>query len=1107
MYDSDYDPKTVNGMVPQPPPARMDFTTFDSPLDFNASGMSFEDQDGRFVAGEQFYNHEMYGSLRKGGAVDFLSMECLGLVAATFTSMLSYQALLVLVQPMYNTQLGLSSSEIVAVERLIQMPMALSFVVGLLSDCYPIMGLRRKGYMILGCIINAVAVFAIAGVSAYLGSDSTASNGIVVLALVLVALASIGCIITYVCVHTRVIEYSQRESLRVLPDLPSLRVDLHVGAVVPGPGNRSEPNISVSTAMIVLGIISILPLPLVFRYWNEEVYSLNTSMKIRSQILWKIMQQKAVWRILAFIWFFTLFLGIKFRDSNSVISQWAGASGDNSLLVKTIQDFVMIGIMLLWRYLFLTVCGRSSSHPAQPFRVAYGGARYGTRPLLLPCLLLANIRGGRYWPLEHHRPRHGNCAGGIGGCARGSHTDTAALCQYLRRHQRLWCFPGLQLLQRERSGCGQFRRALGCAIVAVPQLRTQRLGVGRALLPAFTETRCPAAAHVRRLHQGCQWRDPRRLSRVFIYSLVVTLMSLVPSTSCLTLLPTAPKTEEVLVVDLTGRLCRSTIKATPSMELKMDFKHLQSPSFDLREADGLPLQTISAIRDAEASVLETGAGQPLYNSEIYGGLRKGGAVKFFSRYCVGLVAATFSSTFAVECLNSTVQPMLKQHFGLTPAQLAASQRLTSMPLILSFLFGLLSDCYPIMGLRRKAYTLLGLVTSVTSIWFLAGLNAYAESFASGTAGTGLAVLVIAFAAFASMGNIIMYVGIHTRVIELSQREPLGLRGSILATYLIFRCVVYIITDACVYAYVVPPDDGIDRLRLYHRTAGSLDLQVLGREALLAVTTVKTRGQILWKIMQQKAVWSVLAFQCFFTLFNQISFSGPSLIISVWAGASGDNPFVQQLMYYGATIVTMLVWRYYFMNRPWRSFYAACPLLLIVPQLIVSILVSQDILRDRLFYRLMTLFSSVSFAIGWLSSVVPLTEIIQEGSEGAMVGLTLSLYFLVDIFVQTNSVGLFEGSNFYDVAAVAADTTGARGDVLKALILNYGINALSMFGLFFLPRQKLDTQQLRSYGGYTKCASAAIVTFAVILFLYSFSISIMTFVPGTACIRINGGAGC
>ncbi|KAE9177834.1 hypothetical protein PF004_g25664 [Phytophthora fragariae] len=337
MYDPDnmYDAKSVTGIVP-PPPSRMDFSTFESPMDFNASGASFDDQGGRFVAGEQFYNHEMYGSLRKGGAVDFLSLECLGLVAATFTSMLSYQALVVLVQPMYNTQLGLSATEIVAVQRLIQMPMALSFLVGLLSDCYPIMGLRRKGYMILGCGINAVAVFAIAGVSA------------------------VGCIITYVCVHTRVIEYSQREFLRDRGAIQaSYLIFRRVVSIVTSVlsflalGTGSEPNMSVSAAMVVLGVLSILPLPLVFRYWNEDVYSLNTFMKIRSQILWKIMQQKAVWRVLAFIWFFTLFLGIKFSDSTSVISTWAGASGDNSLLVKTIQDLVMIGIMLVWRYLFI----------------------------------------------------------------------------------------------------------------------------------------------------------------------------------------------------------------------------------------------------------------------------------------------------------------------------------------------------------------------------------------------------------------------------------------------------------------------------------------------------------------------------------------------------------------------------------------------------------------------------------------------------------------------------------------------------------------------------------------------------------------------------------
>lgn len=353
--------KTVNGVVPQPPAAKLDFTTYESPVEFERS--SFDENGGRFVAGEQFYNHEMYGSLRKGGAVDWYSIECLGLCAATFTSMLSYQALIVLVQPMYNAQLGLTASQIVVVGRLVQLPMALSFLVGLLSDCYPIMGLRRKGYMILGCILNGAAVFSIAGLSAYFDSqDQTKSRAMweVVIALILVALASIGCIITYVCVHTRVIEYSQRESLRdrgtiqaaylIFRRYTSVFTSVMTFLML---GTGSEPNIPVWSCLVILGIVSILPLPIVIRYWKEEVYSLNTSMKIRTQILWKIMQQKAVWRILAFIWFFTLFLGIKFSDSTGAISKWAGAKADNSLVVKTISDIVMISIMFTWRYFFM----------------------------------------------------------------------------------------------------------------------------------------------------------------------------------------------------------------------------------------------------------------------------------------------------------------------------------------------------------------------------------------------------------------------------------------------------------------------------------------------------------------------------------------------------------------------------------------------------------------------------------------------------------------------------------------------------------------------------------------------------------------------------------
>ncbi|OWZ14036.1 hypothetical protein PHMEG_00012539 [Phytophthora megakarya] len=546
------------------------------------------------------------------------------------------------------------------------------------------------------------------------------------------------------------------------------------------------------------------------------------------------------------------------------------------------------------------------------------------------------------------------------------------------------------------------------------------------------------------------------------------------------------------------------MKLNSSNEIKMDFRNCQSPDLSASTFNDADAIHEIPIHNIESSIVHNGVGQPLYNAEIYGSLRKGGAVKFFSMDCVGLVAATFASTFSIECLNSIIQPMLTEHFGLKTAELAASERLTAVPLAFCFFIGLLSDSYPILGFRRKGYLIIGLAVTVVSLFVLSGLDGYIETLEDGTAGTGLAVAIILFATLASTGNTITYVCVTTRVLELSQREPLGMRGAITGTYLMFRSVSYILTDATAYAFTSASAHHCTSLLVFGFII-ALSIPLVWKawqEKYYSLSTpMKTRGQILWRIMQQKAVWSILMFLCFFTLFSGITFSGPVVIVTVWAGASGDNTFVQQLLYYGSMLLTIVAWRFYFMNRPWRTFYAMAIVLLVVPQVIVAIVVTQDILRDRYFYRFMTIFTSISAGISWLASLVPLTEIVQEGSEGAMVGLMLSLSSLVTAFVQTNSMGLFEGTNFYNIAEVALDTSNARSDVLEALLLNYGINILALIGLYFLPRQKLDTQQLRSYGGYTKCASAAIVTFAVVMFVYSLTITVLTLNPSTMCMPI------
>lgn len=508
-------------------------------------------------------------------------------------------------------------------------------------------------------------------------------------------------------------------------------------------------------------------------------------------------------------------------------------------------------------------------------------------------------------------------------------------------------------------------------------------------------------------------------------------------------------------------------------------------------------------------------GDQLYNHEMYGSLRKGGAVDWYSMECLGLAAATFTSMFSYQSLLTVLQPMMNTQFNLTKQEATAVYRLVQMPMALSFLFGLLSDCYPIMGLRRKGYMILGCLINAVSIFIIGGLSAHFESQtdADDRSSTLIAIAII-MSGFASIGCIITYLCVHTRVIELSQRESLRDRGSIQASYLIFRRYVSLLCTLFALSTVgtkATPHVSLSTSMIILGIISLLPLVLVLRywkeEVYSLNTSMKIRGQIFWKIMQQKAVWRIMAFIFFFTLFLGIKFNDSTGVIRTWAGAATDNSLLVKSINDVVMMLTMYVWRYFFMNRLWPTFFGMAPALQILPHLLIACLVTFDAVRDRYLYRTVFSMTAIADGIGLLNTIVPVTEIVQEGSEGALVGLTLTLQRCVNIFVDTNSVGLFRGDNFYTLSEVKLDTSDVHWDVLLSLVLNFGINALAWFGLFFLPSQKLDAQQLRMYGGFTKAASGVIIALCLSFFIYGLTVTLLTFIPGASCFRLVGGAGC
>lgn len=538
-------------------------------------------------------------------------------------------------------------------------------------------------------------------------------------------------------------------------------------------------------------------------------------------------------------------------------------------------------------------------------------------------------------------------------------------------------------------------------------------------------------------------------------------------------------------------------------QLKMDFTTFHSP------VDHQPRDS-SFDEDSNRFV----AGEQFYNHEMYGSLRKGGTVDFYSKDCIGLIAGTATSMFSYQCLLVLIAPMMTKQMDLTTQQTVSVSRLIELPMALSFLFGLLSDCYPIMGLRRKGYMVLGVIINGVSVFVIAALSSYFQSKTNEERSVWVVVFAIIMAGLASIGCIITYLCVHTRVIELSQRESLRNRGSIQATYLIFRRFVSLGASMFTYfllgtgtTYNVSLSTAMVLLAIISILPLPLILLYWKEEVYSLNTSVKVRGQIFWKIMQQKAVWRVMTFSAFYFMFLGIKFTDSTNVVRNWAGAKSDNTLLVKSFSDTTMLCTMLVWRYFFMNRSWPAFYAMAPFFAIIPHLIIATLVCFDVERNRYIYRVFYSMTYVADGINLINTIAPLTEIIQEGSEGATVGLSLTLQRCINIFVSTNAVGLWRGDNFYDTVDVAADASNARAAVYESLLLNFAINALAFFGLFFLPSQKLDAQQLRMYGGFTKLASSGILFVCLALFLYGMAINIMTFVPGLSCIRLAGGSGC
>ncbi|CCI40837.1 unnamed protein product [Albugo candida] len=486
------------------------------------------------------------------------------------------------------------------------------------------------------------------------------------------------------------------------------------------------------------------------------------------------------------------------------------------------------------------------------------------------------------------------------------------------------------------------------------------------------------------------------------------------------------------------------------------------------------------------------AGAKFFNYEQLGALRGGGEVFLFSKNQHGLLAAAFAScsvnSMIRYCLRPSLPSTLGFHFDEPPF---GPFCLVSLPTSLGVFFGLLSDSVPVGKYRRKPYMVIGAVIAALALTGLTALSTAvnANTVSSKYTAAHLLYVYMTLIPICIAGIVLLKVATEARIIELSQREPLRTRGTILINYLLFRTIIECVC-ACFTAIVLKYDASTgDFFPRIHSTwiYGTLCIICLAVIPLIIyqaeedavhgtncdnrlsdVDLINIRGQQtqrFFRMCHQRAVWQVALFLAFAMATLQFDFSSATKFI---ARLVDPEPSTEIYILTGRVVIylmVMLAWKTWWLNSSWRRFALCGFLFAAAIDLIRNLLVLHvRAMRNEIFYYSIQLLTGISGGILYTFALVPAVELAEDGLEGATSGPFASFCCNISTIMRTICRKMSS-----DVSWLNSESPNTISQVTLAVCTLALINGLSAVAVPLLPHQKLDAQQLRAFGGYTDIA--------------------------------------
>ncbi|TDH66733.1 hypothetical protein CCR75_003372 [Bremia lactucae] len=526
----------------------------------------------------------------------------------------------------------------------------------------------------------------------------------------------------------------------------------------------------------------------------------------------------------------------------------------------------------------------------------------------------------------------------------------------------------------------------------------------------------------------------------------------------------------------------------------------------------------------------------VYKLENNGALRPGGPVSLLTRKTIGLIlhyVAIGALHGGFKCLT---MPLFSNYLQLQHYQVRATVTVFNAIWPFKVFGGVVTDSVQMWHYRRKPYLIGGWCLCFASLLCL-GLSDVPQFGETKTAWKYLLGM-----ALSTIGYFAANVAADAIVVELAQREPFATRGHTQICAYVARNIGALVTSVFVtgamnglayngtFSWSLNPNQVvlvlaacsfvpcIGAIWLLHEDLTTQTVPLVSNEVScpVASTRPQSRGvtldvrqfnyrercHLIWRLLQSRAMWQLLMFEFVASFCVTIKSNAVPVIETAWVNVTTWSKSVSLSVWTLAFIIGLLATRRYGLQKSWRYLYGVATIWVVGVDIVTVACTVFQVLRKRDFWLYMQVLAAPAVALRFIVQVLPIIELAPRGIEGTTYGLVITFRHLAIALgsVVYNAIGSYFAVHEEDVRF---DSNATRMQVFVTYVIVWIIQLASLGFLKFLPRQKLEVQQLRYYGGYSTSAGWLVIGVLLSVLTLVTTTNMLSLFKSTSCLRVAG----